>query len=75
MKYCPYSFDKAAEGRGSLRSLAVPALIAAVLAGGLVFAAIKWLRPEHQPPAQWQIQWVELPDFKKQNDATKEKKK
>ncbi len=75
MKFGPYSFDKSAEGRGSLRSLAIPALLAGGICAGLVFAALKWLRPEPEPPAQWNIQWVELPDFKKTNDATKEKKK
>jgi len=77
MKFGPYSFEKRDKEHGSLRQLAVPALVAAALGVGLTFLLKKKLRPspEVETKSDWVINWVDLTDFKKpEAPKTKEQK-
>ena len=79
MKFGPYSFEDGGRSRGLLRQLAVPMLVAAILAGGLFAVGMYWRsRPEAKPRsrwADWVVTWVELSDYpKKPQPAAKEKK-
>lgn len=67
MKSDSYSFEKQPGGRGNLRSLAVPALVAALICAGLTVVWVKKLRPSPQAEkkSEWVINWVDLTDFKK----------
>lgn len=67
MKSGPYSFEKQNTGRGNLRGLAVPVLVAGAICAGLTVLWVKKLRPSPQTEkkSDWVINWVELTDFKK----------
>lgn len=73
MKFGPYSFEKGGGAKSGFRQLAVPALVAGTVAIGGVIYLSKRTKPEPEKPSEWQINWVELTDFKKpENQKPKE---